>query len=68
MDNKPKIVTVTQANTLDPRGRLKITYVVMFTVGNDGPFSVQIPAEEFNAPNIAAKMDAIAKEINSLPR
>jgi hypothetical protein len=63
---KPTVQTIRQVNTFSAAGQLQPSYTVAFMVGEQGPFTVQIPFGQFNAANVQAAMQKVADEINSL--
>lgn len=63
---KPQLVRITQSSNFTADGKLNTVYVVQFSVGNHGPFTVQVPRETFNAATVEAAMHAVADEINKL--
>ena len=64
---KPVFQTVRQVNTLSATGALLKTFVITFMVGDQGPFTDQIPGDQFNAANVQAVMQKVANEINKIP-
>lgn len=62
----PTVQRITEQTVANVNGQFQTTYTVTFMVGQDGPFTVQIPQPEFNAANVQAKMQTIADEINTL--
>lgn len=62
----PVVNFIRELITTTPEGKLTRTYVVNYTVGSDGPFTIQVPQEQFTAKNIKAKMDEFAAKIAEL--
>lgn len=62
----PTVVRISQQNTFSQNGVLSLSYLVTFSVGANGPFTVQIPAAEFTAQNVKAAMQKVADQINQL--
>ena len=58
-----KIVTVTEGTLLNPDGTFTRTRIVRYTVNNQGPFQLEIPAEEFTAAEVTRRVEAQAREI-----
>ena len=63
---KPKVIRVTQSTNLTPAGQPDIQYTIQFTVGEMGPFTVQVPGKDFNAAAAQKAMDQLAGEISKL--
>ena len=63
---KPKLVKITQFNITQANGTLTPAYLVQFTVGENGPFTEQVPGDQFNSKNVLAIMAAKAKEIETI--
>jgi hypothetical protein len=64
----PKVVRAVQDASFDTNGRPIEVMRVEFRVGEDGPFVVRIPREEFSAERVRTEMDRVARELNALPR
>lgn len=63
---KPVFQTVKQVNTFTATGQQVKTYVITFMVGDQGPFTEQIPGDQFNAPHVQEVMQQVADEINKI--
>jgi hypothetical protein len=63
---KPKVIKITQTTAFSANGQAQPSYLVQFNVGDQGPFTVQIPGDQFNAQNVQAAMDKFAAEVNPL--
>ena len=63
---KPTLNRVTQTITTTPNGQIVQTYQVNFSVGEHGPFTIQIPQAEFSAANAQAAMQKIADQVNAI--
>lgn len=46
---------ITQVSAFDTNGRQQVTYLVNFNVGDNGPFTEQIPKDKFT-PEVVRKM------------
>lgn len=57
---------IAQSSSLTPNGKLLTTYIVSFSVGDHGPFQVQIDASGFSAAAVQAAMKPVVDEINAL--
>ena len=58
-----KVISIRQGTTIAPNGSISSNYTVQFMVGEDGPFLVTIPADQFNADNVRKAMKAVADEV-----
>lgn len=65
MEN-PTLQHVTQTNVFETNGTIQRTFVVTFTVGPHGPFTIQIPANDFNAQHVKEAMQKVATEIDQI--
>ncbi len=63
---KPTVISIKQTNTLGTTGNLQVQYVVQFSVGPHGPFTITVPADQFTAANVQAEMNKIAAEVAQL--
>lgn len=61
-----KIVTITEGTILNPDGTFTRTRIVRYTVNNQGPFQLEIPAAEFTQAEVQRRVDAQAREIEGL--
>jgi hypothetical protein len=66
MNLKPVLGRITQTNVINTNGTITPTYVVSFMVGEHGPFTTQIPAEQFGAAAVKAAMEKVATEISQI--
>jgi hypothetical protein len=64
--NEPKLIKITQLTTFDANGRSQPSYLVQFSVDENGPFTIQVPGPDFSAANVKAAMDKFAAEIKQL--
>lgn len=68
MAAEPTVSKVTQTSTFSGEGKLQQTYLVQFMVGADGPFSISVPAAQFNTDQVKKQMAEVADTLNKLPR
>lgn len=68
MTLEPKVTRVTETSSFDSTGNRLQTFLVNFTVGDHGPFSVVVPAAQFNPDEVKKKMAEVADTINKLPQ
>lgn len=66
MDNTPKVTMVKQNTTFTATGDVVRTFLVTYTIGDHGPFSLTVPAAEFKAPHVRELMQATADTIGQL--
>lgn len=64
----PAVQRVTSTSTIGASGAIVPAYVVTFTVGIDGPFTLTVPADQFTAAHVQQQMQAVAAELAQLPR
>lgn len=62
----PTVKHVVEQSTIDAAGKVIRRYSVQFMVGDQGPYTITVPENEFNAKAVKDKMDAFAKEITAL--
>jgi hypothetical protein len=55
--------TITLAN-----GTIQAAYNVSFMIGKHGPFSIQVPAAQFQPSYVTQQLDEFAATINALPQ
>lgn len=63
---EPTIVAITQVTRLDPRGQAIPTMRIEYRIGQDGPFSLELPKSEFTAAEVKKRIQAEAVEIRNL--
>lgn len=61
-----KIVRTAEAFRIDPTGQTRTVMVVMYMVGDQGPFSYETPVDEFDAVTVRAELEQRAEKIRSL--
>lgn len=66
VDAKPNLIRVTQSSTFTSSGQLSNLYNVSFSVGEHGPFTIQVPAADFNSARVLELMNKQAAEINAI--
>jgi hypothetical protein len=66
MPLKATVNRIGQFTTFTANGKLVQTYLVNFSVGDHGPFQIQIPADQFNAENVQKAMQPTVDGINAL--
>lgn len=64
----PIVTQVRQTSTLNSNNQLVAAYAVQFTVGTDGPFTIDFPAADFTAENVKKRLGEFAQELGNLPR
>jgi len=60
---EPTIGRIQQITAFSQTGQPIVSYVVSFTVGEHGPFSITIPAAEFTAPEALKRVNEFAAKI-----
>lgn len=63
--DKVEIIDIVESSTLSPRGEVQRTRRVTFKVGKFGPFTKDIPEEEFSKEKVD---QAIQEEVRELQR
>lgn len=63
----PKVSIVRQTTIQQANGALKAGYAVTFMVGAQGPFTIQVPAEQFTSAEVIKQMEAFAQQLAQLP-
>ena len=63
---KPTLNRITQTIQTTPNGQIVSVYQVNFSVGEHGPFTIQIPQSEFSAANVQAAMQKVTDQINAI--
>ncbi|MEM2149850.1 MAG: hypothetical protein QXO46_08285 [Nitrososphaerota archaeon] len=58
-----RIGPITEGIKIDDRGNLIRTRVVIFYIGNDGPFTIEIPQNEFSPEIVQAKIEEEKRKI-----
>ncbi len=61
-----KIVSIKESFRLNDAGDSTQTKQILFRVGDDGPFSVEIPTAEFDPDKVRALLEAEADKIVAL--
>jgi hypothetical protein len=65
---KPTLNRITQTSTFSVNGQLQPVYNVNFSVGTHGPFTAQIPAEQFTPKAVIDAMQKVADQINTIEK
>ena len=65
---QPTVITIKQANILNPDGTFTRTFVVDFTVGTHGPFTVQLDGAAFTTDNVKKAMQEVADKVNAITK
>ena len=60
------ITSVRESFRIDDAGETKQTKQILFRVGTDGPFSIEVPTEEFEPEKVRALLEAEAAKIKAL--
>lgn len=61
-----KVVRTAEAFRIDPTGQTRTVMVVMYMVGEQGPFSYEVPTDDFDAVKVRAELEQRAERIRSL--
>lgn len=61
-----RIESITEGIKIDAKGNIIRTKVVLFYIGTDGPFTIEIPDAEFSAEAVQVKIDEIKKKIQMI--
>ncbi len=61
-----KIVSINEGLKIDERGNIVRTRVVLFYIGNDGPFTIEIPANEFSPEIVQQKIEEERRKIMAI--
>lgn len=61
------VTRVTENITIGANGQQSRSYLIQFTVGSNGPFTVTIPQDQFNPDAVKKAMQAVADTISKLP-
>lgn len=61
-----KIVRTAEAFRIDPTGQTRTVMVVMYMVGEQGPFSYEVGASDFDAAAVRAELEIRADKIRAL--
>ena len=62
---KVSIIRQSHQSDLGPGGQPRVLFRVDFRVGDDGPFSVSIPAPDFTADELHRQISAIAEQVSA---
>lgn len=62
----PQVTRVQQISTNDATGRLVRSFLVGFTVGDHGPFSIQVPESQFTADNVRKLLAEFAMTLTAV--
>jgi hypothetical protein len=62
----PLIGRIQQTTAFSSTGQPIVSYVVSFTIGEQGPFSITIPQGEFDAAEVLKRVDAFATTIAAI--
>ena len=60
-DTKPVVTRIQQQTNFNSTGQPLVSYVVTFTTGDHGPFTVEIPAADFYPAEVLKRVDDLAK-------
>lgn len=63
---KPTVTRVQQVTSFNPTGQATNSYVVTYSVGEHGPFTITIPADQFTPATVKAEMDRTVATIQQL--
>lgn len=58
-----KIVSIHEGIRIDERGNIVRTRVILFYIGNDGPFTIEIPQSEFSPEIVQQKVEEERRKI-----
>ena len=61
-----KVQSIKEIVGISSTGTLLRSYNVAFTVGEQGPFTVTLAGDQFNAANVQKAIQALADEINKI--
>jgi hypothetical protein len=61
-----KIGRIQQTTEFTATGQPKISYVVSFTIGEQGPFSITVPEDEFSAGEVLKRVDTFSEKIGAI--
>lgn len=61
-----EITNITEISQFSADGRLKPIIQVTFRIGTFGPFSVQIPKEDFSQVRVAQEIEKIRREVAAI--
>lgn len=64
---KPTVTKIQQTSFVDAKGNFQIGYAVTFMVGKQGPYTINIPQNEFNAATVLQQTQAFANELSQIP-
>lgn len=64
---KPTVTKIVQTNFADAKGNLVFGYSVTFTVGTQGPFTINVSQAEFSAAEVNKRTAAFAAELAQIP-
>lgn len=61
-----RVRSVRESVRVDEMGNMTRTRIVIYTVGEHGPFQLEIPAAEFNAATVQQRVEETAREVRAL--
>lgn len=64
---KPSVQSIRQQNTITATGETQRNFLVTYVIGPHGPFSFEIPADQWSVAEVVKRMDDMAATINALP-
>lgn len=64
---KPLVTKITQTSIVGANGAIVAGFNVAFMVGTQGPFSLQIPADQFTAAEVNKRLAAFVAELAQIP-
>lgn len=65
-ERKAVVTSITQVTQLDNRGNAVPVMRIDYLVGDDGPFSIEVPKSEFTAASVKAKIEEEAEQVRQL--
>jgi hypothetical protein len=63
---QPTVGRIQQTVTFTNTGQPQISYVISFTVGEHGPFTLTIPQAEFSATEVMKRIDELAAKLAAI--
>ena len=66
-DQKVEVTDIVEAFFRDSTGKLIRGFTVSYNVGTQGPFTLQIPADQFTAAEVLKRTSAFAAELAQIP-
>lgn len=66
MPPKAVITRITQSSNIGPKGQLTPTYIVQFSVGDHGPFTITVTQDDFKVATVQQRLADFAAAIGTL--